>query len=474
MRVTIRTKLMIILGSKVFAFTVLICAQAILTSRMEKQLRTIQRQYIPVMEFGPRLESGFEHLRRSFQDSVAAQDQEALAKTVAIKNAFLGDIESAGEVVDPLHAVEIRESTEDYYSSAYAVSQRLMSGDTGVTLTNAMTLMQAKQLRIEALLKKALTLDRARLQGAFSAIAQTQQTSARILLFASMASLVVVALLSVGLSQTILRSVRELSSGFIRFGRGDFSQPLLIQSRDELGDMAKEANLMADRIKNLVKELESFSYSVAHDLRAPLRSMMGFSSILLEEHGAYLNSEAKSLLERVKAAAKRMGSLIDSLLSLSNMARLDLKKNPVNLSELAKDILAEFQSNNPQRMVLVTIAEKLIVQGDASLLHIVLTNLLGNAWKFTSKTPDARIEFGLSQQKNKEAYFVRDNGAGFDMQFASKLFGTFQRLHSSDEFEGTGIGLATVRSIIRRHDGETWAEAIPEHGAVFYFTIGRN
>lgn len=220
------------------------------------------------------------------------------------------------------------------------------------------------------------------------------------------------------------------------------------------------------------KELEAFSYSVSHDLRAPLRTIDGFSRIILDEHASRLDSEVRELLQHIKAESQRMGQLIDALLNLSRMSRAEIRHETVDLSSLAHQVVNSLRQSQPQRLVECVITEGATAHGDARLLLIVLENLLGNAWKFTSRRELAHLEFGLDQRENELVYFVRDDGAGFDLAYADKLFGAFQRLHRSDEFEGTGIGLATVRRIILRHGGRVWAEAEVGKGATFYFTLG--
>jgi len=206
------------------------------------------------------------------------------------------------------------------------------------------------------------------------------------------------------------------------------------------------------------KELEAFAYSVSHDLRAPLRSIDGFSQALLEDYGDRLPAEGQGYLQRVRAAAQHMAELIDDLLNLSRVARSPLEPKAVDLSELAERILAELQRTQPERAVEVSIAPNLTANCDAHLMRIVLDNLLSNAWKFTSKRERARIEFGRVERGDSNAFFVRDNGAGFDMTYGGKLFGAFQRLHTASEFPGTGVGLATVQRVIHRHGGREWAE----------------
>ena len=227
----------------------------------------------------------------------------------------------------------------------------------------------------------------------------------------------------------------------------------------------------ATQLEAANKELEAFSYSVSHDLRAPLRSLDGFSQALLEDYHDRLDDTGRDFLQRVRAASQRMATLIDDLLSLSRVTRGELQVREVDLSALAGAAAAELQKSDPEREVSFTIAPDLVVRADPGLLRIVLQNLLANAWKFTGKCPRARVEVGSMAHDGRRAFFVRDDGAGFDMAYAAKLFGAFQRLHASDEFPGSGIGLATVQRIIHRHGGQVWAEGTPGRGATFYFTL---
>jgi PAS domain S-box-containing protein len=218
-------------------------------------------------------------------------------------------------------------------------------------------------------------------------------------------------------------------------------------------------------------ELEAFSYSVSHDLRAPLRSIEGFSQALVEDCGAALDERGRDYLQRVRNGAARMSELIDDLLALSRVSRSAMIRGPVDLSALATTVVQTLQARAPQRRVSIEVVPGLSAVGDARLLQIALENLLGNAWKFTRKQPQAHIEFGVTEQDGMPVYYVRDNGAGFDMAHAAKLFGAFERLHADSDFEGTGIGLATVRRVIQRHGGKVWAEGKPGQGATFYFTL---
>jgi len=220
------------------------------------------------------------------------------------------------------------------------------------------------------------------------------------------------------------------------------------------------------------KELEAFSYSVSHDLRAPLRSIDGFSQILLEKYqDKPLDDKGKTYLDRVRRATQRMGRLIDDMLKLSRITRAEFKRRNVNISNMIRAIAEEHHKSNPERLVDIAVQEGIMVQGDPNLMQIAMENLMGNAWKFTGKEAHPKIEFGTTVRDGETACFIRDNGAGFDMAYAGKLFGAFQRLHTTDEFPGTGIGLATVQRIIHRHGGKVWAEGEKGKGAVFYFTL---
>jgi PAS domain S-box-containing protein len=221
-------------------------------------------------------------------------------------------------------------------------------------------------------------------------------------------------------------------------------------------------------------ELESFSYSISHDLRAPLRSIDGFSHLLLDDYGNIIDEEGRDYIRRVRNSAQHMGLLIDDMLALSKVTRGELNRTICDLSEMAHSAIKKCQGAEPHRKITVTIAPGIFGRVDKSLFENLMDNLIGNAWKYTSKTHDARIEFGSTKQHNETVYFVRDNGAGFDMQYANKLFNAFHRLHGAEEFAGTGIGLATVSRILQRHGGRIWPEAEIGKGATFYFTLGNH
>ncbi len=221
------------------------------------------------------------------------------------------------------------------------------------------------------------------------------------------------------------------------------------------------------------RELEAFSYSVSHDLRAPLRAIDGFSQLILDDYSDIVDDTGRDFLSRIREGAQNMGILIDTLLSLSRVSRVDFKPEVIDLSALVKSIAKKYKKIEPDRVIHIEIMQDIHCVADKRLVAILLDNLISNAWKYTRKKKNARLEFGEKKMGGRKVYYVRDNGAGFDMRYANKLFGAFQRLHEPSEFEGTGIGLATVLRIIQRHNGEIWAEARPDRGAVFYFTLNR-
>src|SRR5918999_3251946 len=317
-------------------------------------------------------------------------------------------------------------------------------------------------------------------------------------------SFLVAYLLSRALQRQISRPVLALAETARAISdRRDYSVRAIKHSQDELGLLTDAFNQMLTQIheqdqalrdsetrlrqlnqelerrviertaqlKATNQELEAFSYSVSHDLRAPLRAIDGFSMILQESYGDKLDAQAHNYLERVRAATKRMSHLIDNLLKLSRTARSEMRITTVNLSELVCTIVKGLEETAPERKVTFSIAPQMVVHADASLMRVVLENLLGNAWKFSGKRAEARIEVGSTTNAGETVYFVCDNGARFDMKYADKLFGAFQRLHSVTAFDGTGVGLANVQRIIHRHGGRVWAEAAVDQGATFYFTL---
>jgi len=244
------------------------------------------------------------------------------------------------------------------------------------------------------------------------------------------------------------------------------------EAEEEINALNADLRRRATQLENANRELEAFSYSVSHDLRAPLRSISGFSQVLFEDYADALDEEGQDYLKRIGDASQRMAQLIDDLLDLSRLSRGEVRRAPVNLSQLAEAVVADLRAAHPERSVEVDIAPGLKAEADPHLVRTVLNNLLGNAWKYTSRKDHARIAFGgTTDSEGQPAFFVRDDGAGFDMAYVDKLFGAFQRLHGMKDFPGTGVGLATVQRIVHKHGGRIWAEGAVDQGATFTFTL---
>jgi signal transduction histidine kinase len=259
---------------------------------------------------------------------------------------------------------------------------------------------------------------------------------------------------------------------------GNFAVRVPVKASDEIGALGATFNSMLDQIQKwgaeierTNKELEAFSYSVSHDLRAPLRGIDGFSKALLEDYYEKVDETGRDYLTRVRTATQHMGRLIDDLLKLSRLTKIEMRQEPVPLSGIVTKIIDSLKNNEPDRSVECVVQEGITINGDPYLIEIAMENLLNNAWKFTGKTPSPRIQFGMTQKDGLNVCYIKDNGVGFDMTYSEKLFGAFQRLHSPEEFPGTGIGLVTVQRIIHRHRGRIWAEAELNKGATFFFTI---
>jgi signal transduction histidine kinase len=481
-----RARLLSVAGVTALGFALIFGVSTFVNRRVDRQLAFIQSHYMPRLVLQPKLEAGLERIERGFQDAVAAHDLEALEGTRDLKAEFLRCLDGAREAVDPAGADALRRSIEEYWTLAYDVSRRLIAGETGEGLPAAIAMMQSRQAAVAALVDRTASVDPGELGAAFAATAAAESEAKNYRLWVSVLSFGFVLLVVLGLMRGLVRSVSSLATGFASLGRGEFGVRIPVVGEDEFAALARDANVMAQSLETLDaerghieialkstnRELEAFSYSVAHDLRAPLRGINGYATALLEDYGADLPAEARDYLNRIMAATQRMGDLIDALLSLSRVTRAEFRREPVDLGLIAESVASQLRTGNPGREVEFVRPEGVVAQGDARLLRALLENLMGNAWKFTANTPAARVTVGVERDGPAPVYFVRDNGAGFDMAYADKLFAPFQRLHTQSEFAGTGIGLATVQRIVSRHGGRIWAEGAVGHGATFRFTLG--
>lgn len=275
---------------------------------------------------------------------------------------------------------------------------------------------------------------------------------------------------SAGDAQTILMSIRPERSATGRPVTESAVPERSVRDR-RIQELEQRLEQRDRELADAYKELDSFNFSVSHDLRAPLRAIDGFSQILEEDHASSLDSSAQRLLTRIRAASQRIGSLVDDLVSLSRLSRRDMEMESLDLSALVAEVAEGLRAAHPDHSVDLVIAPAITGVGDRALVRALLENLLGNAWKYTTPRENARVEFEVVTSASGPAYVIRDNGVGFDMQYAGKLFGPFQRMHTNEEFPGNGIGLATAAQIVRRHGGRIWGEGIVDQGATFYFTL---
>jgi light-regulated signal transduction histidine kinase (bacteriophytochrome) len=278
------------------------------------------------------------------------------------------------------------------------------------------------------------------------------------------------------LGRQIISRLQEVSK-YLREGGTEGQHPRVpVQGRDEIGQMARAVEQFLEdreRLAEVNRELEAFSYSVSHDLRAPLRAIDGFSQILQEDYTNQLDEEGRDYLERIRHNAIRMRDLIDDILNFSRTSRREMETDTLNLATLAQEVFEEVRGTVPERKIALRFGELPLANGDRALMRQVLVNLISNAVKFTAPRAEAVIEIDCVNQGDQNTYRVKDNGVGFDMQYADKLFGVFQRLHNSEQFEGTGIGLAIVKRVVMRHGGRVWAESKPGEGTSIYFTLPR-
>lgn len=278
--------------------------------------------------------------------------------------------------------------------------------------------------------------------------------------------------------RSIIKPLSDLQKSTEIIGSGNLEHRVDIRSYYEINQLSRAFNQMTVKLKErtthleeAIDEVESFAYSASHDLRTPLRSIDGFSLAILEDYSLKLDETGKDYLARVRAAAQKMSEVIDAMILISHLTRMEMHRETVNMSAIAKTTAQELEKMAPDRKAEFVIAQGVTATGDSQMLRTAMENLLGNAWKFTGQHPTARIEFGITQMEGKTTYFVRDDGAGFDMTYVDKLFKAFERLHTESEFTGIGIGLATVKRIIHRHGGKVWAKGEIENGATFYFTL---
>lgn len=499
-RLRFRYRIGLLVAIATAALVTVTAVTLVLGRQSKRELVGIETQYVPLIELDRDLKTAFIGTARALEDAADAAEEAGLADADQLARAFLAHLADGHATIannggkPDILAREFR----DYFTTARSVSAALIAGRPMAEIAPQIEAMNAAKQVVTLHLESATTPDRRRLAAAFANARASQETALAIEVVVAAAAIALLGLLSWWITRRAVRSLQQVSTGVEQIARGEFSGEIPVSTTDEIGDLAREANQTAARLREYrdrtekqaialaearqaqqeradvaeaaTKELEAFSYSVAHDLRAPLRSISGFSVALAEDLGDQLPATARAHLGRITGGAKRMGELIDALLELSRVSRAEVTRQPVNLSKLATDVLAQLAAAEPARQVTIAVQDDMVADGDPNLVRAVLENLLGNAWKFVAKAAEPRIEIGVAEDGS---YFVRDNGAGFAMAHASKLFAPFQRLHREAEYPGTGIGLATVQRIVHRHGGTIRVEAAPGKGATFYFTLAR-
>ncbi len=483
MRWTIRGKLAVIVLSTAVLQAILVAVDLEQERRERASLAAIERDYLPLIDLGNDAQRRFTDLTRKLEDAASAQDLAAVEATRGDEAALIAELGHAPPIVPRDALLALDQAIDRWYLAATDVSRRLIRGESGLELTADIARMQAFQRQAQAGIQSTVVLDRGKLSSAFREVRRLISEAWLLRMLIRIGLVVLVLLLAVGLALQIVRSLGALAAGFERFGRGEFVTAVEVRGDDELSEVARLANRMAANLEDLNRklqarqaelervnhEIEAFNYSVSHDLRAPLRAIDGFSAAVVEDYAQALPPKGQDYLHRVRAAAQHMAELIDDILRLSRVTRAELRRSRVDVTEMARSIGEELARAAPERTVQLDVAPGLTVFADARMLRIALENLLSNAWKFTSKAARPRIEVG--QRPEGPGFFVKDNGAGFDMAYVDKLFTPFSRLHTTDEFPGTGIGLATVQRIIHRHGGQVSARAAVDRGATFFVEL---
>jgi signal transduction histidine kinase len=393
--------------------------------------------------FSGQIDAEVANLRRLTPDNDSQQHRLDFTRTrLAVRTAVLQE------------AIAMRKASGDTPSPVQAMAELADSPDGGPTVAYCLTQIENEENRLLA--DRTHASDEARRTVVLTFVVDA-----------------VLALLLLGATAELL--IRTLRDRAALAASAQEVQNLNADLRLANSSLEERVDQRTRELANTNKELEAFSYSVSHDLRAPLRTIDGFSLALFEDYADKLDDAGRDYIARVRGGVQRMGQLIDALLQLSRVTRADLQFDTVDLSQIAQGVFEELKAAEPARQITFT-AQPGVVTGDGRLLRVALENLMGNAFKFTSKTPDARISFGSmpggGAHAGRTVYFIRDNGAGFDMQYVDRLFTAFQRLHGDRDFKGSGIGLATVSRIISRHHGNIWAEGEPGRGAAFSFTLG--
>ncbi len=475
---SIRHRIIVFLALTMTTLLLLLTTTTIQWIRTDRRLDSIQNNNFQKLELAYELNRVAIEVRHGIQAGLAAEDIEMLNEVYAHGEEEMKQIAEGTQTDDKTVSAILLNFSKYIKVARDAAAFRASNAPTTPEVLETLHAFQIAQNNLLGSLNQIRSENRAAMRKAIEATRRDSRIGVIIFSCVAFACMIGLALLTWIFLGQIHTSLTAISTGLKRFEKGDLLATIPNLGTHELGAVAQMANSMAMQLQrskndllNINRELEAFSYSVSHDLRQPLRAMHGFSMMLEEEYANALDDKARHYLARIKTASDRMSELVDGLLVLSRMTRSPLAITQVDLSELARHIADDLKTDNPSYTIHTTIENGLSVRADKRLMEVLLMNLMSNAWKFSSKVYPGVVEVGQTFLNGEHVFFVRDNGAGFNMAYAEKLFAPFQRLHAQSEYPGIGIGLATVERVVHRHGGRIWAEGHENKGAVFYFTL---
>ena len=468
-----RQRMALLVATSGFVLVAVSAVGAGMVKRSNEALSRLQDRYIPLLALDRDLNADFSEIRRTLQDAATAKEPRELVRADQLRDILVAELRAGGAVLrenggDP---VALERDFLAYYDAARRVSEALMAGVVTEELVVRMETMRDAQISFSAELDASTSPNSAAVEAAVEQARGAQETALSVDVVASVALLVAMAVLSVRIAGDVLRSLDAISAGMDRLAKGQFNEPIEVVTEDEFGDLARRANTAASLLRNSYEDLEGFSYSVSHDLRAPLRAIDGFSVILREDYGDRLDDDGRRVLDVIRGSTQRMGRLIDDLLAWSRLGRRGMQMRRLDMTAMATAAAEEARQLEPGRSIDIDIGPLPAADADEGLVTQVWLNLLGNAVKYTRRQTEARIRVEGRLEHGEAIFAVVDNGVGFDETYRDKLFGVFQRLHREDEFEGTGIGLALVKRIVERHGGRVGASGRLGEGATFWFAL---